>query len=66
MSVRSLINQESVNKVCQVWPGIELDILEEERKAHLIVIVNPKYADTFQKKVNAVIGTSITLLSKTY
>ena len=30
-----------VNGICQIWPGIELDILEDRRRAHLIVIVNP-------------------------
>lgn len=26
---------------CQVWPGIELDVLENGKKSHLIVICNP-------------------------
>jgi predicted ATPase len=37
--------------VCQIWPGIELDILEEERRAHLIVIANPKDVVEFDKTV---------------
>lgn len=48
----------SVEGICQIWTGIELDILEEERKAHLIVIVNPKNAEAFSEKVNEVIGTT--------
>jgi len=27
---------------CQIWPGIEIDILEDGKRAHLIVIANPK------------------------
>lgn len=37
--------------VCQIWPGIELDILEEDRRAHLIVIVNPRNVEKFNEKV---------------
>lgn len=37
--------------VCQIWPGIELDILEEDRRAHLIVIVNPKNVAEFNETV---------------
>lgn len=50
--------KESVDGVCQIWPGVEFDILEEERRAHLITIVNPKNADAFGKKVNEVIGST--------
>lgn len=32
---------------CQIWPGIELDIVEQERRAHLIVIANPKQVEQF-------------------
>jgi predicted ATPase len=46
-----------VEDYCQVWPGIELDILEEGRKAHLIVIVSPKIAKEFNDTViNICIG----------
>jgi predicted ATPase len=48
----------NVDGICQIWPGVEFDILEEERRAHLIVIVNPKNAETFNKKVNEVIGAT--------
>lgn len=34
---------ERLDKICQIWPGVELDILEDGKRAHLIVIVNPKY-----------------------
>jgi len=49
--------KNNVDGICQIWPGIEFDILEEERKAHLITIVNPKNAELFGKKVNEVIGS---------
>jgi energy-coupling factor transporter ATP-binding protein EcfA2 len=48
--------KESVDDVCQIWPGIEFDILEEERRAHLIVVVNPKNSETFSEKFNKLIA----------
>lgn len=48
--------KNSLDGSCQIWPGVEFDILEEGRKAHLIVIVNPKNAQGFENKVNEVIG----------
>lgn len=48
----------SVDGVCQIWAGIEFDILEEGRRAHLITIVNPNNAQTFSDKVNEVIGSN--------
>ena len=36
---------------CQIWPGIELDILEDNKRAHLIVIINPKKHKEFNEKV---------------
>lgn len=48
----------NVDGICQIWPGVEFDILEEERKAHLIVIVNPKNAEIFEKRVNEIIGST--------
>jgi hypothetical protein len=32
--------KSSVDGTCQIWPGVEFDIHEEGRKAHLITIVN--------------------------
>lgn len=32
---------EKVQDVCQIWPGVELDIRENGRRGHLIIIVNP-------------------------
>jgi hypothetical protein len=48
--------KNSVDGICQIWPGVEFDILEEERRAHLITIVNPKHSQAFSEKVNEVIG----------
>lgn len=50
--------KSSVDGTCQIWPGIEFDIHEEGRRAHLITIVNPKNAEAFGKKVNDVIGST--------
>jgi len=36
---------------CQIWPGIELDILENEKRAHLIVITNPQNYEAFNDRV---------------
>jgi hypothetical protein len=50
--------KNSVDGTCQIWPGVEFDILEEGRRAHLITIVNPKNAEEFSKRVNEVIGST--------
>jgi ABC-type lipoprotein export system ATPase subunit len=50
--------KDNVDGICQIWPGIEFDILEDERRLHLIVIVNPKNAKAFSIKVNEIIGTT--------
>lgn len=47
--------QQSVEGVCQVWPGVELDILEDNNKAHLIIIVDPEKAEEFKNKVDSVL-----------
>jgi len=38
---------DAVTDDIQLWPGVELDIVEEDRKGHLLVIVSPKYAEQF-------------------
>lgn len=50
--------KNSADGTCQIWPGVEFDILEEGRKAHLIVIVNPKNSVAFERRVNEVIGST--------
>lgn len=48
----------NVDGICQIWPGVEFDILEEGRRSHLITVVNPKNAEAFGKMVNEVVGKS--------
>ena len=40
-----------VQDVCLIWPGVELDIREDGRKGHLIVIVNPNKAQQFNEVI---------------
>ncbi len=42
----------SLGEEAQVWPGIELDILEEESRGHLLVIVSPTRAKDFSESVD--------------
>jgi predicted ATPase len=37
----------------QVWPGIELDILDNDARGHLLVIVSPTQAKSFSDEVNS-------------
>ncbi len=48
--------KDKTKDVCQIWPGIELDILEDGRKAHLIVITNPKNVDKFNDTVQKLLA----------
>ena len=48
----------NVDGICQIWAGVEFDILEEGRKAHLITIVNPKNSEVFSKKIDEIVGTT--------
>lgn len=45
-----------VHDVCQIWPGIEVDILEEGRKAHLLVICNPKNVEIFDLRCKEILN----------
>lgn len=40
-----------VEDTCQIWPGVELDIIENDRRAHLIIIPNPKNVNIFNDKI---------------
>ena len=42
----------------QIWPGIELDIQDEETEAHLIIISNPDCLKEFETCVNNLIGNN--------
>lgn len=43
--------RDGVESHCQIWPGIELDVFENKKKSHLIVICNPKKYKEFEKAV---------------
>lgn len=45
--------QAGIGKV-QVWPGVELDIVEDGSRGHLLVIVSPTVADKFAKAVKSI------------
>lgn len=47
--------KNSVKDICQIWPGIELDVVEDGRRGHLIVIVNPINSLQFSTKVQDLI-----------
>ncbi|OPC67331.1 hypothetical protein DSC47_01165 [Elizabethkingia miricola] len=48
--------RDGVSANCQIWPGIELDILEKGKRAHLIVICNPKNYIQFDKNVQEILA----------
>jgi predicted ATPase len=50
--------KSNVDGICQIWPGVEFDVIEDENRVHLIVIVNPKNSEDFNQRVNQVIGTT--------
>jgi ABC-type cobalamin/Fe3+-siderophores transport system ATPase subunit len=47
--------RELVNDTCQIWPGVELDVVEDNRRAHLIVIANPVKVDLFEKQLTSLL-----------
>lgn len=53
--------KESVKDICNVWPGVELDIQGKSdedgkvKRGHLIVIANPDNAEIFAKKMEELI-----------
>ncbi len=44
--------RDKLRGTCHIWPGIELDIIECGRRAHLIVISNPRKVEEFSRKIN--------------
>lgn len=48
--------RDTVFDYCKVWPGIELDIVEDNRRGHLIVIVNPKEVIKFNIKIQELLN----------
>jgi predicted ATPase len=47
--------RDGVSANCQIWPGVELDILENGKRAHLIVICNPKNYAQFDKSIGEIL-----------
>lgn len=47
---------KEANESFQIWPGIELDIKDDETEAHLIIISNPNCLDEFETSINNLIG----------
>ncbi len=43
--------KDRLGESAQVWPGIELDILNDESRGHLLVVVSPKSASEFYAAV---------------
>lgn len=44
----------AVDGICQVWPGVEIDVQEPSSKRwHLIVVANPKEVEQFSTNVSA-------------
>lgn len=51
------ILKNRVADFCQVWPGIELDIVDESNlRWHLIIVVNPKNVNDFYKKTQQLLA----------
>lgn len=50
--------QDSLSGHCQIWPGIELDIIENKKRSHLLVICNPKNYVKFNNQINEVLGST--------
>ena len=48
--------RDGVSTTCQIWPGIELDIFENGKRAHLIVICNPKNHIQFDKNIKEILA----------
>lgn len=46
---------ELVKDTCQIWPGVELDIIENGVRAHLLVICNPINAVEFDKRCKSIL-----------
>ena len=44
---------EIVGDDFQIWPGVELDIVEDGRRSHLLVIVSPIHAQPIERIMNS-------------
>jgi predicted ATPase len=48
--------RDGVETHCKIWPGIELDVFENEKRSHLIVICNPKNFKAFDVAVGEILN----------
>jgi predicted ATPase len=48
----------SVEDICQLWPGVELDIQSNHKRGHLLVIANPRSTGEFHSRVSDIIADS--------
>ena len=46
--------REKMDGDAQVWPGIELDVVDEGARGHLLVIVSPNKADEFSAAIDEI------------
>ena len=53
---------ELVKDVCQIWPGIELDILQDGQKAHLLVVANYEKTNSINKIFNLHINNNFVIV----
>lgn len=47
--------EKGIGKMAQVWPGVELDIVENEMRGHLLVIASPVLVKQFSERVHGLI-----------
>lgn len=50
--------EDRIRESVQVWPGIELDVIEQGSRGHLIVIVSPTKAAEFSEVVDRLTSNS--------
>ena len=44
----------------QIWPGVELDIVEDGRRGHLLVVVSPDYAQEMETTMKSMMHNKFT------
>ncbi|MGY6039094.1 hypothetical protein [Aeromonas sp. AE23HZ002T15] len=44
--------EKSLDGAAQIWPGVELDIVDNSKRSHLIVIVSPNKRDRFNEIID--------------
>lgn len=43
---------DTIDKNFQVWPGIELDVVDDGQRGHLLIVCSPSKVEDFSNKVN--------------